>query len=84
MRVTHRLTPRSVSDTVRDSVVAIDTNEGAIENRQLVRDQDGLGHHGTHPAGPGEPGDGRQDVKNQDNYVAHVVIVNNLAKSTKC
>jgi hypothetical protein len=60
------------------------TSAGAIENQQLVSDQDGLGHHCTRAARTGEPGDGRQEVEKQDNQVAHAVIVNNLAKSTKC
>ena len=57
---------------------------GAIENQQLVLDQDGLCHHRTGAARTGEPGDGRQEMEQQDNHVAHAVIVNNLAKSTKC
>jgi hypothetical protein len=46
-------------------------------------DQDGLGHHRTRAARTGEPDDGRQEMEKQDNHVAHAVIVNNLAKSTK-
>jgi hypothetical protein len=60
------------------------TSAGAIENQQLVLDQDGLGHHRTRAARTGEPGDGRHQMEKQDNHVAHAVIVNNLAKSTKC
>jgi hypothetical protein len=60
------------------------TSAGAIQNQQLVLDQDGLGHHRTRAARTGEPGDGRQEMEKQDNHVAHAVIVNNLAKSTKC
>src|SRR5712692_3565635 len=51
------------------------TSPGAIENEQLLLDEYGLGHHGTRPARTGEPGDGRQEVKNQDDQVAHSTIV---------
>jgi hypothetical protein len=34
--------------------------------KQLVLDEDGLGHHGTHAAGPGEPSDGRQHMQKKD------------------
>ena len=60
------------------------TSAGAIENQQLVLDQDGLGHHRTRAARTGEPGDGRQEMEKECNQVAHAVIVSNLAKSTKC
>jgi hypothetical protein len=36
------------------------TLPGAIENQQLLLDEHGFGHDGTHAAGTGEPGDGRQ------------------------
>src|SRR5258708_1743777 len=51
------------------------TSPGAIENEQLLLDEYGLGHHGTRPAGTGEPGDGRQEVKDQHDQVAHCTIV---------
>ena len=60
------------------------TSAGAIENQQLVLDQDGLGHERTRAARTGEPGDGCQEMEKQDNQVAHAVIVNSLAQSTKC
>ena len=36
------------------------TSPGAIENQQLLLDEQGLGHHGTRPAGTSEPGESRQ------------------------
>jgi hypothetical protein len=49
----------------------------------LLLDQYGLGHHGTRPARAGEPGNGRQDVKNQYGQVAHGTIVTSERKSKK-
>jgi hypothetical protein len=37
--------------------------------------QYGLGCHGTRPARTEEPGDGRQEVKNQHSQIAHGTIV---------
>src|SRR5687767_5066057 len=60
------------------------TSAGAIENQQLVLDQDGLRHHRTRATRTGEPGDGRQEMEKQDNQVGHLTIVNKVAKSRKC
>jgi len=57
--------------------------EERFEDQQLVLDEDGFGHHGTR-ARPGEPGDCRQEVKNQNRLVAHGTIGHSLAKSQKC
>ena len=35
---------------------------GTIEDQQLVLDEDGFGHHRTLAAGPGQAGDGRQQM----------------------
>ena len=70
--------------TMRSARRRLGALAGAIENQQLVLDQDGLGHHRTAAARTGEPGDGRQQMQKQDNQVAHAVIINNLAKSTEC
>ena len=48
------------------------TSARAIQNQQLVLDEDGLSHDCTRAARTGEPGDGRQEVEQQDNQVAHV------------
>ena len=42
------------------------TSPGAIENQQLLLEEDGLGHHGPHAARTGEPGDPRQHMEKQD------------------
>ena len=47
----------------------------SIRSSCCALDQNGLGHHRTCPARTGEPGDGRQEVKNQDGQVAHGTIV---------
>ena len=39
---------------------------GAIEDQQLLLDEYGFGHDGTHAAGPGEPSDGRQHMQKKD------------------
>jgi hypothetical protein len=57
--------------SVAISSLAGGTSPGAIENQQLLLDEYGLGHHGTRPAWTGEPGNGRQEVENQDGQVAH-------------
>ena|SRR5215831_18762045 len=60
------------------------TRPGAIEDQQLLLEEQRFGHDGTHPARTGEPSDGRHEVKNQDAQIAHRTIVNNRAKSLKC
>jgi hypothetical protein len=35
---------------------------GAIENQQLLLEEQRFGHHGPHAAGPSEPSDGRQHI----------------------
>jgi hypothetical protein len=47
------------------------TSPGAIQNKQLVLDEDGLGHDRARAAWTGEPGDGRHQVEQQDNQIAH-------------
>jgi hypothetical protein len=51
------------------------TSPGAIENQQLLLDEDGLGHHGTRTPGTGEPDDSRQQMEKQDGEIAHGPIV---------
>ena len=51
------------------------TSRGVIENRQLLLGEYGLGHYSTRLARTGEPGDGRQEVGNQDGQVAHGTIL---------
>jgi hypothetical protein len=51
------------------------TSPGTIENQQLLLDKYGLGHHDTRPARTREPGDGRQEVENQDGQVTHVAML---------
>jgi hypothetical protein len=48
---------------------------GAIQNQQLVPDENGLGHQGPGAAGAGEPRDGRQQMEKQDGQIAHRPIV---------
>jgi hypothetical protein len=43
----------------------------AIEDQQLLLDENGLGHHGSGAAGAGEPGDRRQQMEKQDGQIAH-------------
>jgi len=49
---------------------------GAIENQQLLPDEYGLGHHGTHPARTGESDQSRKQMQKQDGQVAHNTILN--------
>ena len=44
---------------------------GAIEDQQLLLDENGLGHHGSGAARAGEPGDRRQQMEKQDSPIAH-------------
>jgi hypothetical protein len=46
-----------------------------IEDQQLVLDKHGFGHHGTGAAGPGEPGDGCQQMQKQDGQITHRPIL---------
>ena len=52
----------------------------AIEDQQLLLDENGLGHHGPGTAGAGEPGDRRHQMKKQDGQVAHGPHRNRLAE----
>jgi hypothetical protein len=53
---------------------------------QVLLDQDGLGHHGKRPAArrTGEPGNGRQEMKNQDGPGRAWHDRYNRTKSQKC
>jgi hypothetical protein len=51
------------------------TVSGAIQNQQLVPDEDGLGHHAPGAARTGEPGNRRQQMEKQDGQIAHGPIV---------
>ena len=51
------------------------TLPGPIENQQLLLDEHGFGHHGTHAAGPSEPSDGRQHMHKKDGQMTHGAIV---------
>jgi hypothetical protein len=53
----------------------------AIEDQQLLLDENGLGHHGSGAARAGEPGDRRQQMEKQDGQIAHGPHRNKLAKS---
>ena len=56
------------------------TCPGAIEDQQLVLDEQGLGHHGTRAAGAGEPGGGRQEMEKLDGEITHGRQPNKIAK----
>ena len=43
----------------------------SIEDQQLVLDEHGFGHHRAGAAGTGEPGNGRQQMQEQDGQIAH-------------
>ena len=47
------------------------TRSGAIEDQQLLLEQQRFGHNRTYPACTSEPGDGRRQMKNQDGQIAH-------------
>jgi hypothetical protein len=49
-----------------------------IQDQQLVLDEDRFGHDGAGAAGPGKPGDGRQQVQKQNGYIAHGPILPTL------
>ena len=53
----------------------------AIEDQQLLLDENGLGHHGSGAAGAG---DRQQQMEKQDGQIAHGPHGNKLAKSQKC
>ena len=42
-----------------------------IQDQQLVLDEHGFGHHSAGAAGPGEPGNGHQQIQKQDGQIAH-------------
>src|SRR5262249_47445626 len=51
------------------------TRPGAIEDQQLVFDQDRFGHHGADATRPCEPRDGRHQMKKKHSQITHVTIV---------
>src|SRR6266852_6108217 len=51
------------------------TFPGAIEDQQLLLDENGFGYDSTHAAGTGESGDGRQQMEKQDGQIAHGTIL---------
>ena len=54
------------------------TFPGTIEDQQLVLDEHGFGDDGTHAAGTGESGDGRQQMQKKDGQIAHGTILPKL------
>ena len=59
------------------------TLPGAIEHQQLLLAEHGSGHHGTHAAGTGEPGDGRQQMQEKGRPDRAPHNPNKIAKSSK-
>ncbi len=47
----------------------------AIEDQQLMFDEDGLGNYGTDAAGTCKSGDGRDEMDEKDHEIAHIRIV---------
>ena len=42
-----------------------------IQDQELLLDEHGFGHDRTDATGTGEPGDGRQQMENEDSEIAH-------------
>jgi len=42
-----------------------------IQDQELLLDEHGFGHDRTDAPGTGEPGDGRQQMENEDSEMAH-------------
>ena len=59
------------------------TRPGAIEDQQLLLDEHGFGHDGTHAAGPGKPSDGRQHVQKKDGRARASHNQSKIAKSSE-
>ena len=47
----------------------------AMEDQQLMFNQDGLGHYGTDAARPRQSGDSRDEVDEKDHEIAHFRMV---------
>ena len=47
----------------------------AIEDQQLMFDEDGLGNYGTDPARTRKSGDGREEMDEKDHEIAHIRII---------
>ena len=48
---------------------------GAINNQQLLLDEQGFGDHGTRASRTGQSGDRRQQMQKQDSQIAHRTIL---------
>ena len=48
---------------------------GAIEDQELMWDEEGLGNYGTDAARPRQSGDGREEMDEKDDEIAHLRIV---------
>ena len=57
---------------------------GAIEDQQLLLDENGLGHHGSGAARAGEPGDRRQQMENRTARSRMAPIVTSWRNPRKC
>jgi hypothetical protein len=57
---------------------------GAPRADRLFADHNRFSHDGTRAAGPGEAGDGRQQMQEKDSKVTHAPDPSNIANSKKC
>jgi hypothetical protein len=56
---------------------------GAVEDQQLIFDEDGLGNYGTDGTGTRKSGDGREEMDEQDHEIAHFRILAGNRKLAK-
>jgi hypothetical protein len=67
---THEERADAGDETISEAEIR-STSPRAIQNQQLVLDEDGLGHHRPRAAWTREPGERRHKVEHQDDQIAH-------------
>ena len=53
---------------------------GAMEDQELMFDEEGLGNYGTDAARPRQSGDGREEMDEKDHEIAHFRILHLATK----
>ena len=70
----HKYSAATGNDAIREMQIG-SALARAIEDQQLMFDEDGLGNYGTDPARTRKSGDGREEMDEKDHEIAHLRII---------
>ena len=70
----HKQSAPTGNDAIRETEIG-SALARAIEDQQLMFDEDGLGNYGTDAARTRKSGDGREEMDEKDHEIAHIRII---------